>query len=360
MTDNPDYCMTYDLSKARRNKSSKILASHQSEALAALSRWYESPQKPNAGTILVLPTGGGKTLTAVRFLCQTALSDGYKVFWLAHTHHLLEQAFESLVEERGHISEPRRSLTVRVVSGMKDHHYGINDLKRTDDVIIATLQSVSKARKEHHRALESFLKSAGKKLFIVFDEAHHAPAPSYRKLIQSLRSQIPEMRLLGLTATPTYTDERRGGWLIELFPQMIVYQVAPEKLMAEGILAEPVTEQYETNFEPDFDEQEYQKWVGTFQDIPENVIEQLAMNQTRNEYIGDTYVSNRDKYGKTIIFADRWDQCVYIGKYLENRDVRAGSVFSHVVKGISKKTADENNKRVLEDFKAGKDRKSVV
>lgn len=353
MTDNPHYCMTYDLSKARRNKSSKILASHQSEALAALSRWHESPQKPHAGTILVLPTGGGKTLTAVRFLCQTALSDGYKVLWLAHTHHLLEQAFESLVVERGHIAEPRRKLTVRVVSGMKDH-YEIHDIKQDDDVIIATLQTISKAYKVHHRALESFLKSADGKLFVVFDEAHHAPAPSYRKFVHGLRDRIPKMRLLGLTATPTYTDERREGWLAELFPQKIVYQVAPDELMAQGILAEPVTEQYETYFEPDFDEQEYQKWIGTFKDIPENIIEQLAENKPRNEYIGATYVGNRKKYGKTIIFADRWYQCEVISKYLEERKVRAGSVYSHVVKGVSKKTADENNKRVIDDFKAGK------
>lgn len=124
--------------------------------------------------------------------------------------------------------------------------------------------------------------------------------------------------------------------------------------MAEGILAEPVPEQCETNFEPDFDEGEYQKWIGTFQDIPENIIEQLAKNKQRNEHIGATYVGNREKYGKTIIFADRWFQCETISKYLEKRGVRAGSVYSHDIKGVSKKTADENNKRVLEDFKSGK------
>jgi superfamily II DNA or RNA helicase len=345
--------MTYDLSKARKNKSPKNLASHQSEALGALSRWYERPQKPYAGTILVLPTGGGKTLTAVRFLCQTALSDGYKVLWLAHTHHLLEQAFKSLEEERGHITEPRRNLTVRVVSGMKEH-YPIQKIEPSDDVVIATLQAISKARKEPHASLEIFLRSADGKLFVVFDEAHHAPAPSYRKLIQGLRDQFPKMYVLGLTATPTYTDKSREGWLSKLFPQGIAYQVAPDKLMAEGILAEPVPEQCETNFEPDFDEREYQKWIGTFQDIPENIIEQMAKNKQRNEYIGATYIGNREKYGKTIIFADRWFQCEAIGEYLEKRGVRAGSVYSHDIKGVSKKTADENNKRVLEDFKSGK------
>jgi ATP-dependent helicase IRC3 len=353
MKDTPNYCRKYDLSKARKNDPPKVPASHQSAALEKLYRWYESRPKTHKGAILVLPTGGGKTFTAVRFLCKTALSDGYKVLWLAHTHHLLEQAFKSLGEDLGEIAEPRSHLKVRVVSGTKDH-YPVYEIKPDDDVVIATLQTISKAHKERHRALEVFLKSAGKKLFVVFDESHHAPAPSYRKLIQSLRDQIPDMCVLGLTATPTYTDKGREGWFAELFPQGIVYQVAPQDLMAQGILAEPVPEQYETNFEPNFDEREYQKWIGTFRDIPEDIIGQLAENRGRNEYIGATYVSNRKKYGKTIIFADRWYQCEAIGKYLEKRGVRAGSVYSHVVRGGSKKSADENNKKVLEDFKAGK------
>jgi len=353
MTDIPNYCRKYDLSKARKNDSLKTPASHQSAALEKLYNWYGSHPKPHAGAILVLPTGGGKTFTAVRFLCKTALSDGYKVLWLAHTHHLLEQAFKSLEEDLGQIAEPRRHLKVRVVSGTKDH-YPVYEIKPDDDVVIATLQTISKAHKERHRALEAFLKSADGKLFVIFDEAHHAPAPSYRKLIQSLRDQIQEMYVLGLTATPTYTDESREGWLAELFPQGIAYQVAPQKLMAQGILAEPVPEKYETNFEPDFDEREYQKWIGTFRDIPEDIIGQLAENRARNEYIGATYAGNREKYGKTIIFADRWYQCEAIGEYLKKRGVRAGSVYSHVIRGVSKKTADENNKRVLEEFKAGK------
>ena len=63
-----------------------------------------------------------------------------------------------------------------------------------------------------------FLESAGEKLFVVFDEAHHSPAPSYRNLILGLREKFSQMYLLGLTATPTYSDENKKGWLKELFP----------------------------------------------------------------------------------------------------------------------------------------------
>jgi superfamily II DNA or RNA helicase len=57
------------------------------------------------------------------------------------------------------------------------------------------------------------LEASNEKLFIVFDEAHHAPAPSYRKLILRLRERYPKMALLGLTATPAYTnDDLEGGY----------------------------------------------------------------------------------------------------------------------------------------------------
>ena len=58
-------------------------------------KWFGKESEGHKGGILVLPTGGGKTFTAVRFLCQGPLSKGYKVLWLAHTHHLLEQAYYS-------------------------------------------------------------------------------------------------------------------------------------------------------------------------------------------------------------------------------------------------------------------------
>ncbi|WP_425265199.1 DEAD/DEAH box helicase family protein [Abditibacterium utsteinense] len=41
---------------------------------------------------MALPTGAGKTFVAARFLCRRAISQGYKVLWLAPTQDLLNQA----------------------------------------------------------------------------------------------------------------------------------------------------------------------------------------------------------------------------------------------------------------------------
>src|SRR6185437_12196580 len=221
---------------------------------------------------------------------------------LAHTHHLLEQASSYFDDLAGLIAGSKERLTVRVVSGTPEHCQ-FHSIMPTDDVVICSLQTAANADKRSHPQLDAFLSAAADKLIVVFDEAHHAPAPSYRTLIDHLRNRCPGLFLLGLTATPIYNDERKQGWLLRLFPQNILYQVPAKDLMAAGILSHPVLEDAPTEFAPTFDEPAFQKWTTTYRDIPEDVIEQLATNQNRNDAIVNRYVSDRERYGKTIIFA---------------------------------------------------------
>jgi ATP-dependent helicase IRC3 len=332
-----------------RKTSLKIPAAHQAVAINQLIKWYNSrPYKldSSAGGILVLPTGGGKTFTAIRFLCRTALSDGYKVLWLAHTHHLLDQAYHSFGEHTGAIAEPKPTLNVRIVSGAIGQFH-VADISPEDDVVIGTLQTITKAHKEDHFALNTFINSAKDKLFVVFDEAHHAPAPSYRRLILGLKDRCSQMYLLGLTATPLYSDENLQGWLNKLFPQSILYQITPYSLMAQGILAKPITEQQKTNFIPNFELREYQKWVGSYRDLPEDIITQLAENRERNKFIAEHYIKNKEKYGKTLIFADRWFQCEAISENLRQKGIRTGTVYSHI--DADRGSADARNKRKADE-----------
>ena len=345
-----DFYFEYDLIWARKNKSQLPEANHQKEAIKSLKKWFDSNKYPS-GTIVALPTGSGKTFTAVRFLSKHVLSRGYKVLWLAHTHHLLEQAYYSFGPanndvkngyEVGWIQEPKNKLNIRVVSGT-NHHYDVSQIKADDDVIIATLQTIANANNKSHHKFVDFIKSAEGKLFIVFDEAHHAPAPTYRNLIFSLRDKFPEMHLLGLTATPTYVDIKKRGWLKEIFPQTIVYQAQVKNLMLEGILAKPLIEESGTNFTPEFDEREFLKWRQTNKKVPEHIVTQLASNQGRNQFIADSYFKDKDRYGKTIMFADRWYQCEQLSKFLQDKGIRADTMYT--------RTDNERNAEVLDKFR---------
>ena len=350
------FVVRHDLRHARACRSLKAPAGFQGKAIGAVREWYDKQTFPEAGGILVLPTGAGKTFAAMRFLAAAPLSDGYKVLWLAHTHHLLEQAYDTLRKDAlGHIAEPRNELSVRVVSGAPGH-WDLPTIQATDDVVIGTIGMLQKAWGEEHEALVSFIESARGKLFVVFDEAHHAPAPTYRRFVLSLRERCEQMYLLGLTATPTHTDERKRGWLLKAFPQGIICQQTPRALMAQGVLAKPVSVEPKTDVTPDFDERQYRTWVGTNRDLPEDIIDRLAKNQKRNDYIVNWYVSHKEEYGKTLVFADRWDQCVYLREQLRTRGVRADAVYSHVdadpgsAEARNRQNRD-GNARVLERFR---------
>lgn len=96
--------------------------------------------------------------------------------------------------------------------------------------------------------------------------------------------------------------------------------------------------------------------MGTFRDIPEDIITQLAHNENRNSFIAEHYSKNKEKYGKTLIFADRWFQCEAISEYLRHRGVRTGTIYTHIdadpgsAAARNKRKSDENA-RVLDAFR---------
>jgi len=348
-----------DIEEARKQPSRIVPFPHQRDALKELRQWFEEPE-PNPGCILTLPTGSGKTLTAIRFLCTGPLDRGYKVLWLAHTHHLLEQAFYTLVpisNEKGYevgSINSRDRLRIRVVSGTEGHSR-VSQIKRDDDIVISTWQTVKRAYKNSNQTkLRQFLKSSKGKLVVVFDEAHHTPADGNRRFMLKFREDFPKSFFLGLTATPTYSDEKKKGHLWKIYPQGIIYQALAKDLIAQGILAKPIFEEpLNTEFSPEFDERDFSKWVRTNRDIPENIISQLAENQKRNDFIVNAY--EEKEYGKTIVFADRWSQCEYISEALKKRGIKTGTMYSHIARGgtadtRNRRTRNENAK-VLEGFK---------
>lgn len=348
----------YDLFECRDQKSILNPAIHQNDALKNLREWYKTIYKPSGG-ILALPTGSGKTFVAVRFLCEGPISDGYKVLWLAHTHHLLEQAFFTFGPkyedsksgyEVGLIGGDKEELKVRVVSGAKNN-FPPKQIKYDDDIIIGTLQTIREAYNNKLEQFIDFLDSANGKLFVVFDEAHHAVAPSYRRLIFDLRERYPDMRLLGLTATPTASNENKKIILKKVFPQSVIAEATIEELMGQGILTKPKFKTIETNIDAGFDAGDFQRWSNSYADLPQKIIKKLAENDIRNKIIAQSYVKEREKFGKTIIFTDRWYQCVTLCRYLRNRNVKADVMFTMADRNLGTAGTAQRNLDVLEKFK---------
>ena len=175
-----------------------------------------------------------------------------------------------------------------------------------------------------------------------------------------------------MTATPTYSDKTRRGWLWEIFSSEIehldkrsgkksvkkgiIYEVHKSDLEKAGILAFPKYIQRNTGATFDVDDTTYESLVKEHQDLPEWLIEKLAKDEKRNNYIADEYIQNKDLYGKTLIFADRWFQCVYLKEKLIKAGIKADAVYTHIdaspnsVAERNRRTSTEND-LIIDKFK---------
>lgn len=364
-----------ELAESRQNQKKQPFP-HQVESFAALSKTLTLPIKGYKGTLLVLPTGGGKTYTSISWIVRNIISKGIKVLWLAQSSYLLDQAAQGFIEEI-HQTMGRETINLRVVSSSKEHANS-GTISPTDDILICTTQTAVGAfsaeqldgtgeivRTPFWRFVDS---NKSHELFIVVDEAHHTPAYGCRTLLLSIRDLIPNLYILGLTATPMHMDQRISGWLKHIFDQWICYSADKSDLQANKILSVPKYIEKETGLEFHVDDRLYERLVMKHKDLPEEIIENLAGNARRNNLIVSDYVENKEEYGKTLIFADRWFQCEYIVEKLEKQGIRAGALYSVIsvmdaVYNFGRgRRNDEWNREILNRFKdsSRKDRLDVL
>lgn len=313
---------------------------HQTAAMTKLSKWSASSTVDRAG-LLVLPTGGGKTLTATYWLMKNVLSRGKKVLWIAHRYSLLEQAhaaFELVCDK------PYR---YRIISGIHDSAHSI---RPDDDILIASKASLSVKKK----AFRTWLESNRDNFYFVIDEAHHAPAKGYRDLIADMRKYGGKFFMLGLTATPFRTSDDEKGWMKKVFPDDILYRISIADLVSRGILSKPIFERIDTDidmrklFTDAHIEEIYNRIIrdskfdldgaGADAKIAAALI---AENHERNMLIVSQYVANAGKYGKTLVFALNQAMAELLYKYFKAAGVRVGCVISNYGAFANEQTIDD-------------------
>lgn len=155
------------------------LKEHQQEALDSLEAMRSSKE-----TIALLyhATGTGKTVTAV----SDAKRMGGRVLYIAHTKDLITQAADTF-----HDLWADASLGLFV-----ENHKEIET-----QIVCASVQSIA-------LYLELFLPDAFD--YLIVDEAHHASAETYQKILSYFTPRFT----LGLTATPERAD---GNNILDIF-----------------------------------------------------------------------------------------------------------------------------------------------
>ncbi len=146
--------------------------------------FYHAKQKlsaPLARFIIQMPTGSGKTRTAMEIISDTFLEakdDNFTVVWMAHSEELCEQAFESFCEVWQHVAN--KSVKVKKAWGAHD----VNLREPGMTFIVAGFAKLNN-RLEKEVGLSQILSS--RTHLIVVDEAHKTIAPTYANAINNVR-----------------------------------------------------------------------------------------------------------------------------------------------------------------------------
>lgn len=302
------------LINASKTDSRSLIMPHQQEAVNEMTKYFKIENDiENRNGIVVMPTGSGKTYTAVNWLLSQGVANGYRVVWLVHRQELVEQTYREFCKQAP-ILKDSDVKRIRILPISSAHLRMVNAYKA--DVYVCSIASV--ANQYGYRFIERMIGAAGKrKLIIVVDEAHHATAANYQKVIKRMTKLNPNRILLGLTATPTRMQESEQRKLQHMFNinqnlvnrighHGYVYEVTLKQLLLSGFLAKPIYERVNTEIigEIEYDvSDEDEKYFMQFGELSEKLKYNIANSSARNKAIVDQYLKNKKKYGKTLIFA---------------------------------------------------------
>lgn len=158
-------------------------------------------------TLLVLPTGTGKTIVFSK-VTEDRVKKGERVLVLAHRGELLDQAADKLEKSTGLKCATEKAEQTSIGSWYR--------------VVVGSVQTMMREKR-----LEQF----DHDFFdtIIIDEAHHCLSDSYQRVLH----YFDQANVLGVTATPDRGDMRNLGSYFE----SLAYEYTLPKAIKEGYLS---------------------------------------------------------------------------------------------------------------------------
>lgn len=167
----------------------------------------------HGNTLAVAPTGSGKTIMLSAVTGSYLVEPDAKACILAHRTELTGQ---------------NRAKFERVNPGMQTSVFDASEKSWHGQATFAMVQTLSRL---------SHLEQMPTLDLLVIDEAHHASSPSYRSIIDAVRTRNPKAGICGLTATPNRGD---GKGLRDVFSN-VADQITLGEMIAAGHLVSPRT-----------------------------------------------------------------------------------------------------------------------
>ena len=192
------------------------LRDYQSTALKnTFAAWEEYDS-----ALIVHPTGTGKTITSSHIIQQALAKFGGRAKVVAHRDELIRQAADKITRVSGlrcdiEMGEMKADTTLFgrapvVVSSVQTQNAGMDGAGRMTKFDPSEFS------------------------ILVIDEAHHATAATYRRMIDYYRRNT-NLKVLGITATPDRSDKEALGQVFEV----CVHDYELEDAIQDGWLVRP-------------------------------------------------------------------------------------------------------------------------
>ena len=180
------------------------LRPYQEEARTKIKDEWD---KGNKKTLLVLPTGCGKTIVFA-MIASDMVKKGKRVLILAHRAELLEQAADKIRKSTGLICSVEKAEESCIGSWFM--------------ITVGSVQTLQKDKRLARFSNEHFD-------VIIVDEAHHCISDSYQRVLNYFNTA----NVLGVTATPDRGDMRNLGQYFE----SLAFEYTLPKAIKEGYLS---------------------------------------------------------------------------------------------------------------------------
>jgi DNA repair protein RadD len=316
------------------------LFEHQRRAArAVLAQLHKPPHR----VLLHMPTGSGKTRTAMSAICDHLRTrEKTVVVWVAHSEELCDQAAEEFLKAWSILGN--RTLQLRRFWGPRDLDLG----NFSDGILIAGLAKLIRFADRHFAQLGQLGTLCS---LVIIDEAHQAIAPQYSRILEALLLHHGDTGLLGLSATPgrTWNDIAADEELAIFFSRRKVGLSIPgfanpvDFLVKEGYLAK-------TDFKPllyvggfTLTAADLQKLQDSL-DVPEAILKKIGEHEQRNLAIVTKLEELAKRHSRIIVFAASVPNAHLLATVLQARN--------HNAVVVTTKTSTLDRARYIERYKS--------